>query len=733
MIRSMLTFAMLAALAAQAKLQAVALGGSFGYANLVQSRLRVTVGAQWLDVEEDAELGASRSASSAAGTSVWQVAGEVRLPVHAAIVSCLLWNGDTLLMGKLRGQADAEHVFDSLVPPLPSDWPKDPLLIQQTGDSTYSIRLYPVRQGGTRHIRIRYLVPVERPDGNVSVLPILSQVNGSKPSQWTFELRGGRDATLGIDGTVWPMSSPALRAYPFPQGDVLLRWDGNANPDGTRALRNRTGAGSWAGDFVLYRGRLPDSVVNRIERRSELVVLWRWIKPHTFLNGASNCSGCGTLSDDGTKLVNQAIALRSQLQRLVERGDRVSLVVDDDLGGGLRTFVLGDSASQGCKAMLAWLDGIGEDWLRTVIPTHGNAVETNPAALELSRNRESFGKDVQAAAAQFGTDTAALRELLVVTVGPVPDAASFETEAAVDLPARIAVRGSDLIVPFPGVPAGTGAWPGVSLEGLIKGHPGAGALARVGGVEVPALRDRMAVTISVQSDRAELAKDAVLERGADGTWSAEFNVHAKALAKAVTWKLWGDGAELLTAWIDRPLWLETVDDSALPRLWAHSGAHLSSVFPNDQSLGPYFGTVDRQYSLLAIPSDTLGPWYRTTYADSGVPYLRGQDIFAKTGYKDETLPTGIRTLRASRGSLTARLLPGGRGALIAFGEQDPREILVRDLHGRTVARWGAAELAGRTSVNWDGRDLSGKASGRGVYLVTLVTAQGSRTATVALP
>jgi len=735
MIRSMLTFAMLAALAAQARLQAVALGGSFGYANLVQSRLRVTVGAQWLDVEEDAELGATRSASSAAGISVWQIAGEVRLPAHAAIVSCLLWNGDTLLMGKLRGQADAEHVFDSLVPPLPSDWPKDPLLIQQTGDSTYSIRLYPVRQGGTRHIRIRYLVPVERPDGNISVLPILSQVNGSKPSQWTFDLRGGHDVTLGIDGTVWPMSSPALRVYPFPQGDVLLRWDGSANPDGTRALRNRTEAGSWSGDFALYRGRLPDSVASRIERRSDLVVLWRWIKPHTFLLGQLDCDGCGTVTEDGARLVSQAGQILSLLKRLAERGNKVALMVDDDLGGGLKTFALGDSGSAEFARMASWLQGIDEAWLNAGLPTYGTAVETNPAALELSRNRASFVTDVRAAAAQFGSDTAKVQELLVVTAGPVPDASSFEEAVVLELPANIAVRASDLAVPDGGAVAGLGAWPGVSLGGFAAAHPGPKALVRVDGVEVPALRDRLAVTVSVQSDKGTLAKDAVLERGAQGEWETSFNVHSRTLAKTMTWQLWGDGASLLASWIDNPQWLETAGDSVVPRLWARSEAHLSTVFPNGRSLAPLFGFVDREYSLLAIPSDTLDQWHRTTYADSGVPYLRGQDIFAKIGYYDETgpSPVGIRTLRASRGSLTAHLLPGGRGALIAFGEQDPREILVRDLQGRTVARWGAAELAGRTSVNWDGRDLSGKASGHGVYLVTLVMAQGSRTATVALP
>jgi len=727
MIRAMLAIALGLALSVSAQLQAVAQGGSIGDANLVQSRVRATVGAQWMDVEEEAELGATRSASSAAGTSVWQIAGEVSLPSHAVMTSCLLWNGDTLLMGKLRGQADAEHIFDSLVPSLPAGWPKDPLLIQLTSAGTYSIRLYPVRQGGTRRLRIRYLVPVEGLDGNVPVLPVLSQVNGAKPLQWTFELRGERSVTLGIDGTVWPMSPPALRVYPFAKGDVQLRWNGNVDSTGRRALRNRADAGSWAGDFAMYRGRLPDSVARKAERSAELTVLWRWVKPHSFLSGQLDCDGCGTATQDGAELIAQAGQILSQLKRLAERGNKVGLVVDDDLGGGLRTFTPGDSGSADYKRMTAWLQGIDGAWLNTVIPTHGTLVETNPAALELSRNRAGFAADVLAAAAQFGSDTSKVQELLVVTVGPVPDAASFEETVALDLPANVAVRASDLAVPDGGTAAGTGAWPGVRLGGLAAAHPGRKALVRVDGVEVPGVRDQLAVTVSVQSDKGTLAKDAVLDRGTQGEWTTSFNVHSKTLAKAMTWQLWGDGASLLASWIDSPQWLETANDSVVPRLWAQSEAHLSTVFPNDKSLAPYFGFVDREYSLLAIPTDTLNQWYRTTYADSGVPYLRAQDIFAKVGYKlDSSEPVGLRSSERSSG-FSAQRLAGTRGILIRF-EGAASSLVVRDLHGRVVARWGGSELAQRSEIAWDGRGAA-----RGVYLVTLATAQGTCTVSVALP
>jgi len=714
MIRATMALALSLAFSVSAQLEAVALGGSTGFADLVQSRVRATVGPQWVDIEEEAELGASRSGASTAGNTVWQIAGEITLPAHAVMTSCLLWNGDTLLMGKLRGQADAEHVFDSLVPSLPAGWPKDPLLIQQTSAESYSLRLYPVQQGGTRRLRLRYLVPVESTDGNVPVLPLLSQVNGAKPRQWSFELRGERRVMLEINGTAWPMSPPALRVYPFEEGEAAqLRWNVELDSTGRRALRNHADGGAWTGDYVLYRGRLPDSVVRKIETPSELVLLWRWIKPHTFFGG-------------GREVTEQARHILGQMTRLAERGNKVGLVVDEDLGAGLRTFALGDSGSADYKRMTAWLKGLDYAWLNAEIPNHGTAVEISPAALELSRNRALFASDVLAAAAQFGKDTAVVQELLVVTAGPLPDASSFEDTVRLELPGNVSVRKAG------GTLYGRNDWPGISLRGFAAAHPGSKALTQVDGDDVPFVFEQLPVTVSVQSDKGTLAKDAVLRRGAQGEWDASFNVHSKTLSKAVTWQLWGDGGSLLASWIDNPQWLETLNDSVVPRLWAQSEAHLSTVFPNDKSLAPHFGFVDREYSLLAIPSDTLDQGFRMAYADSGVPYLRAQDIFAKVGFKLDSTSVGMAGAKVRSNGFSARRLAGARGIQVRF-DGGALGIVVRDLRGRVVARWSAEGLAQRSEVTWNGLDLSGRTAVRGVYLVTLVTAQGTCTASVALP
>ena len=142
---------------ASATLFATSSEGYAGSVSLAYSKIKATVGAQWIDIEEDAEISTAPYGGTATGP--WLVDGTFNVPTGTVVVGCLLWNDDTLLMGKLRGKADATHKFDSLVPTQTPGYKYDPLLVEQVGDSTYHLKLYPVADGGTRRIRLRYLVP----------------------------------------------------------------------------------------------------------------------------------------------------------------------------------------------------------------------------------------------------------------------------------------------------------------------------------------------------------------------------------------------------------------------------------------------------------------------------------------------------------------------------------------------------------------------------------------------
>ncbi len=74
----------------------------------------------------------------------------------------LVWYKDRILKGKLKTTAharkDYEEVVDrnSAIPPPP----RDPVLLEWIRNDNYDISIFPVEWGGTRKLRIRYLVPI---------------------------------------------------------------------------------------------------------------------------------------------------------------------------------------------------------------------------------------------------------------------------------------------------------------------------------------------------------------------------------------------------------------------------------------------------------------------------------------------------------------------------------------------------------------------------------------------
>jgi len=78
------------------------------------------------------------------------------------ITGALLWNGGTILKSKLKGTAQADSVYEAIVDRNATQIvrPSDPLVIRKNGNN-YAMKLFPMSWNATRHLRIRYLVPLQ--------------------------------------------------------------------------------------------------------------------------------------------------------------------------------------------------------------------------------------------------------------------------------------------------------------------------------------------------------------------------------------------------------------------------------------------------------------------------------------------------------------------------------------------------------------------------------------------
>jgi hypothetical protein len=736
----------LASVPAHAMLQSTSFDGYSGNVGMVYSKVKVTVGPQWLDIEEEAELTAEPVDG---GTGPWFVDGTFDVPTGTVVTGCLLWNDDTLLMGKLRGKAIAGKSYDSTVSTSPSGYAHDPLLVDQTGDSTYRLRLYPIADGGNRRIRIRYLVPVTSTSGVTSILPVLYQaLSGTAPQSWTLDVRGtASNLRIYHDNAWFPLSPPTERVLSFATGgQVQLDWTTLA-ADGSRAIRDRIDSGAWKGDFVLFTGKVPDSIGNILGIRSETVFLWRWISPQSFFS--SDYYGNRSINSYGQQAISQAQTIVGLSSQLAGMGNKVGLVADAGLGDTTEVFPLSDTAGASYRQMNTWLNGIDVNYLNWRIPAPATYAASQ-GNLDIANNRQYFRTDIQYAGALYSKDSGVVRQLVIVTVGPVPSGGDLQEEPDLSpLPPSVSVSSSQLLEStgwnytydaygnylgygYTTIPPTLSQWPGIDLQGVAAARPAGGNIDSLNGVPLPKIRKTVAATLTLTSSQGSIQQDVVIQRGPDGSWTAGINAQALGIGQQVNWSFFDDTAKLIASWSETPAWTSLAGDSLMPRLWAASSSHISPNFSTTTSLAPIFGIVDRQYSLLALPSDSLGLSRQASYADSGVPFLSTRDIFAQTGYGENT-GTAIRAVASAGTGLSVRLLAGLHQVRIGFTGLNPISIEIRDLRGHKVADWSQEALVGKTSVVWMGRNSLGGTVPSGVYVVRLRTATQVVSASVALP
>jgi hypothetical protein len=713
--------------------------------SLDASRLRVTIGPAWLDVEEEAEFSIS-SLWGQTGPGPWLLDGTYAFPRGAVVTGCFLWNDDTLLQGKLRGRSDANRVFDSLVPPPPVTR-RDPLLVEQVGDSIYHMKLFPVSTSGSRRIRLRYLVPRGGAGDPVSIFPVfLRTVVSMMPSEWSLEVRGkATNPKIRHDGAWFPLEMPASRIMTrTTSDDVALRW--GSPTTGGRAIRGSIDSGAWQGDYVLYTGEIPDTIGLHLELRSETVFLWKWNDPRSFL--ATNAWGglANSYMYDAIYQAQTMVALSDEMGRA---GNKVGLVADQGIDDSTIVFPVSDTTSSTYRRMREWLSGIDETYMRWKLSAStGIAEGTTVDGSDLAHSQMRFSVDVRLAGTLYSRDSGIIRHLVVVTVGPV--ATGYESQVAPDLsglPSDVSVASSQIISSweyscnayecgyfyFP-----PSHWPGIDLNQAVLLRPGTGNIDSLDGVPMPKLGTKRPVVLSMTSSQGILRKEAVLDRTLDGKWQCSLDLQARGIGNDVNWTILDDDGNLLRSRLESPTWYRADADSAIPFFWASSPDRVSPNFPGKTTLAPVYGFVDREYSLLATPSDSVGLVRQGLYSDSGLPFLGRAEIFPKVGYTVTTTQStpiqteGVRRFARERKGFAAALT-ALRQVRISFQGLEARSLEIRDVRGHKLTEWNASSLAGATSVVWTGRNAAGSAVPSGLYVIVLRTAGETLTTTVALP
>lgn len=133
-----------------------------GTAEIVSEQYVMTVHPDYLEVELEWEFGVGGS-KPAQHEKALEIVGNINFERKSTVTGMLVWYKDMILKGKLKTTAharkDYEEVVDRNAPVAPK--PRDPVLLEWIREDNYDISIFPVEWGGTRKVRIRYLVPIQ--------------------------------------------------------------------------------------------------------------------------------------------------------------------------------------------------------------------------------------------------------------------------------------------------------------------------------------------------------------------------------------------------------------------------------------------------------------------------------------------------------------------------------------------------------------------------------------------
>jgi hypothetical protein len=585
-----------------------------GTATIVKEHYAITVYPDYLDVELDwvFEVGGTEPDSFA---NALEIVGNLNLADKSVVVGMITWYQDMILKGKLKTSDVAREQYEQVVerdsdapPP-----PRDPVLLEWIRDDNYDISIFPVDFGGTRRVRIRYLIPAFTTSGvNRAEYPHAFTDNASVsikkgPGVASYRIETGGTAEE-FDNRVYRALSDVtyeFQAYGSGTGErishivpVLA-----GNTDGSIFYVGTFSTPSFGGQMLHVATMSGEEALRNTPMPEDFVILWRWNHPDVLARYAR-------------QIVGQSALLQEFLASLDAAGKRAALVIDKE-GGERITFTLDSPGGAEYNRMIAYLEELSR--LAVVDPPMRDTPRTGDIDFDIDKAFEEFREALQAAAALFERESAALKHLLILTAGPKL-VSSYVADQTVNWDQDINVslftsyfRSSKAAADLGSV-ANQTYWPGVRLDRFVQDN----------GVTLAAY-----ATVGNGVDTNTIDVLPLIESASSSCRSTTTEMHLytdRPIEEQIRWSIRSADA-VIAEYTEVPR-IVVMDDGMQYGRLIGSSPHLTPLARRmPSSMASTLGFIDEKYSLVALEEDALPVFQAKRYERSGVPLLDQADIF----------------------------------------------------------------------------------------------------------
>lgn len=675
----------------------------WGYVELVDAVRRITVHDYFLDIEEDLVLQPRNSWQPYDNLNTLEIFGTFNLPSQAVITGVLIWDGDKLLRGKLKSKVTARQEYEDVVG---AREVRDPIIIEKISNpyndfDIYNIAVYPVEWGKSRKIRIRYLCP-QKYYGHelmMQIPPSISTEVSFYPSTIT-QIISAYDNIEKIK--LLTLLDTNTYSLPYTLTDKFdinrLKSTYLKIPSGDNSMLVKTNfkEGNWKGDYVMYWGTPPESLLIKSGLRREIVFLWKWNFWNTFVY-KDNFSK--SISPYGREAINQAKQIYNSNIKITNAGDKVGLLLEKGSPDINKMFPLCVENSRTFDSLQSFLSSIDTTYLLSTIsgvaPPIQIRIDEDERENFYTRSTQSFDISLKLICSLFSEHEKIVKHIVFISAGPVPEMPNLEdfykgSDEILNNKITISAYGSSPRYP-------TGYWPGVPMYRIVEKHALVSDGEFVNNFWVP-LKKKTNYSVTLKNSNNSYTTDLyqIISHGnyryTDWRYiytydtipvdTMFFSGHTTSKWNdAIEWKAFDENKNILAVYNFIPKICNLPNDTFFVKLWAGTNNPVSDTsFLSNR--GARYGIVDENYSLLALEQDVLSQAEKELLECGGLPFLADNEIFISN--TDEKSLATRKLSKTVIASPVFEYLGNGSFKIILPGNEQVTRIKIFDLRGRLV-------------------------------------------------
>ena len=665
-----------------------------GEINLRSVTVTVRPKGAYLDVVEEAVI--APQTSDVSGIVENRISGSLELPERSTVVGFQLSTPDDDYEAMVEPAVQIDSTIDTTRGELLASlayggrsqyywWTNGRTVIEKR--NRFDVTIKKVNAGKEYSTRIRYLVPNTGAPSATYQMRILQHSYSESPGVLELVYEEG-DASgpcvLSVNGLNYALEGNKSIQIPYQQTFEL-----SYAPESESMMHlTEVAEGDWSGKYLLLNTAIPEEILRQLSNEMEMVVLWRWNQPRTFVEKYYNSYYYDSysmpkpsedmvapveykyLTGYGYQAVTQATAIGELVDEVTKCGSKAGLVHSVQ-GEEEEVFSLCRGGSDDFEKLRSYLRQFDRDYFENdddYCSVHGGA--QNPP--EDSTSGDEFINSIKLVHGLYSNGEGVIKHLIIATCGPATASRNV-----------VSLEEVDEMLGEVSVDCRNAVWTDVNFK-TVRSNAREEDFVAMGQFNVPEFRPH-SLMLSVSSE----TKEYLFPLSPD---QASFSILAKSTSEWNQELEWigydRDGAVMNSAALSATVH-EAENDTGLIKLWAATNERLSDERETD--IDKRYGVISPLYSLKIFPS------YQ--------------------GYEDKTGFAAIEEAYAKDGGITRAAAPAD-----ATGVQASRRFLCRlDQNGLSITLPGTSRaqhirlftLAGRLLADIDPLKFS---SGHGYFI-----------------